>query len=380
MRVYDLDHSQEPPQTAELNRYPVESEWQLESWLVANPTVILDEPLLVFGRQCSLSSGIPDLLAVDRWGNGVVIEIKRGKSGSGSASEGSILSQPQEYARSLSTLSYDELEEIYREFKMNIFDGSWDIEEQAVIEDTLQDAYEDRFGRQIDEDDFNRHQRIVILAEHITRDTEHNARYLLEQGLLIQCVQVQRFEASDDTGDNVLVSSTVVDYPNDRVQPEDDTHDYNAELMEIRDLVFQELADPLQWEHPTDIAGSTSKRDLHFTSQHPDHPDPLIYRFEPRMVEQGNVGYKLCVWGADDGQEAPVRDFLIEQTKELEGFELRDTHRTGWVIGEKFVEVSETNVDLRQMADDLVDMVTSVHDEAIDAFNGHPAFVDVSRS
>jgi len=69
VRVFEFDHDPDAPRTLELTREAVETEWQLESWLHANPEVILNEPLLIFGRQYGLDTGIPDLLALDQWGN-----------------------------------------------------------------------------------------------------------------------------------------------------------------------------------------------------------------------------------------------------------------------------------------------------------------------
>lgn len=375
MRLFELDHDAEPPRADKRDRVSMESEWQLESWLMANPEIIVDESLLIFGRQHGLPSGVPDLLALDRWGNSVVIEVKAGQSGTGSASEGSILSQPQEYAQSLSSMSYEDMEEVYRDFKRSCQDGSWEVEEGAVIEDTLQDAHESWFGRSIDTEDFNEHQRIVIVAEVITRQTEHNVRFLLEQGLLIQCVEVQLFGASERGDDDVLTSKTIVDYPLSRIQPEEKSVDYTSLLMQVRDRAYSELEVPLQLEQRDSIASPSSSRDLHFTSGHPAHPNPLVYRFEPRTVEEGHVKYKLCVFGAEEEQEPPIREFLKEQTQSLDGFEIRDTHASGMTIGEKTVEVTGEG-DPAEMSKELVEVVLTVHEDAVERFDDHPAFAE----
>jgi len=140
MRVFDFAHETEPPDAEELEHRPVESEWQLESWLLANPEVILDERLLIFGRQYNLDSGVPDLLALDQWANVVVVEIKKGQSGTGSASEGSILSQPQEYAQSLSGYAYDELDAVYEKLKTKVRNDEWNPGEAGIIAESLAKA------------------------------------------------------------------------------------------------------------------------------------------------------------------------------------------------------------------------------------------------
>lgn len=322
MRVFSFDR--DALRTLELDRDAVETEWQLESWLHANPEVILNEPLLIFGRQYSLSTGLPDLLALDQWGNIVVVELKKGQSGSGSASEETILSQPQNYAQSLSGYEYEDLEDIYREYKTNVRD-EWDVSDAAVVEDTLREAHETALGGV---DEFNTHQRMVILAEEITSRTENNARYLLEQGLAVQCVEVQWFQFPENaaTDTSLLVSSTVVDYPLSRVQPEDSKVDYSDLIRKVRDRVYSEVADITHHESAEDVSGIASRR-LGFGSEHQDHPDTVLYRFTPRMVEQGRSTISIGLFGSDEEEKDQVREVIAAHADELEGYETSDEHR-----------------------------------------------------
>ena len=54
----------------------------LEDWLSANPDALVDgQALMVIGRQVTTNLGtFIDLLALDRQGNTVVIELKRGRT------------------------------------------------------------------------------------------------------------------------------------------------------------------------------------------------------------------------------------------------------------------------------------------------------------
>jgi hypothetical protein len=351
-----------------LDREPVDTERQLESWLHANPDVILNEPLLVFGRQYSLETGIPDLLALDQWGNVVVIELKKGQSGSGSASEETILSQPQNYAQSLSSFEYDDLEEVYREYRRNLQDNEWDVAETAVTKDSLEEAHQAAIGSAVDE--FNTHQRMVILAEEITSRTESNARYLLEQGLAVQCVAVQEFQFAADAGTDksVLVSSTVVDYPLSRVQPEDNKVDYSNVIREIRDRIYDDIGELTQHSSPDDISGAASRR-LGFDSRHPNHPDTVLYRFKPHMVEQGTAVVSIGLFGSDDEEKDQVREVISNYADELNGFQTSDEHRPNSNV--VFREFEEFN---REPDEEFIDAVVESLSRLVRHY--HPKFIE----
>ena len=52
--------------------------YDLEEWIASNSAIISTEILLI-GRQVATKSGPLDLLGIDRLGNLVIIELKRGK-------------------------------------------------------------------------------------------------------------------------------------------------------------------------------------------------------------------------------------------------------------------------------------------------------------
>lgn len=87
----------------------------LESWLEQNPdTIVEDGMLLVIGRQVKtdLNSYI-DLLALDRAGNTVVIELKRDRT------PRDVIAQALEYASFIEQIDYDPLEAIYHQYSGN---------------------------------------------------------------------------------------------------------------------------------------------------------------------------------------------------------------------------------------------------------------------
>jgi hypothetical protein len=241
MRVFEFGGAEETSRTLELRRDPVESDGQLESWLHANPDAILDEPLLIFGRQCGLDTWTPDLLALDKWGNVVVVELEKGTSGSKSANEETMLSRPQDYVQSVSRYEYEELNEVYSAYKDALDGDRWAVGDPVAGAASLVEAHESVFGGRIDPTGFNTCQRTVLVAEEVTSRTERTARYLLERGLAVQCVEVQRFGFPEDTSTDrnsaVLVTSTVVDYPLSRVRHDASTADFSDLTGAVRDRV-----------------------------------------------------------------------------------------------------------------------------------------------
>lgn len=363
MRVFNFANGQATSRTAELNHKAVDTEWQLESWLHANPEVILDEPLLIFGRQSKLDTGFPDLLALDQWGNVVVVELKKGQSGSGSASEETILSQPQNYAQSLSNYDYGDLDDLYRNYKTNVRDGEWEVDETAVVEDSLKEAHETVFGSRVDEPLFNTNQRMVILAEEITSRTENNARYLLEQGLAVQCVAVQWFRSPNGAARNhsLLVSSNVVDYPFSRVRPEDSKADHSELLAAVRDRTHPQIADVLQLESRGEA--TVGERVLKFTSHAPGHPKAAKYRFKPRLDNPDRPSnIDLIVWGGSEKEQGQVREIVAQYADELDQFELTEDYEDSTVILRHDVSIDEVNdIKVGDIAATLVDLINHIH-------------------
>src|SRR5258708_86951 len=87
MPIYQLSSTDASSPSAELiEALPASlaQEANLESWLEHSPWAITQEPLLIIGRQDSANADsdlrFPDLLAVDKDGNLVIIELKKGRT------------------------------------------------------------------------------------------------------------------------------------------------------------------------------------------------------------------------------------------------------------------------------------------------------------
>lgn len=88
----------------------VQERFDIEVWIKQNPS-ILKEDLLIISEQIILPSGRqPDLLALDREGNLVIIELKRDDSGK------DVYWQGITYAAQFSEYSYINIIEMYEDY------------------------------------------------------------------------------------------------------------------------------------------------------------------------------------------------------------------------------------------------------------------------
>jgi len=164
----------------------------LEDWLEHNPNALLeDSNVLLIGRQVSTEWGSTmDLLGLDKDGNVVVVELKRGRT------PREVLAQALEYAAFVSALDYTALNELYCQY-------------QSEVERPLGEAWAEAFDAEAGTGvAFNKEQRVVIVAEDVTPPLRATASYLRRIGLPMTCVEFGFFRTKG--GDRVLSTDIVV--------------------------------------------------------------------------------------------------------------------------------------------------------------------------
>jgi len=167
-------------------------EAMLEDWLENNPDGIVgDSKLLIIGRQVQTNrGGIIDLLALDQWGDLVILELKRGRT------PRETIAQALEYAAYAAQLDYMQIETLAREYQDD--DGL-----------SLAEAHRHYFVLGAEEGvSFNKNQRIVIVGETITPEIRETAGFLNGKGLRITCLEFSFFRTED--GKRLLSGDTVV--------------------------------------------------------------------------------------------------------------------------------------------------------------------------
>ncbi|MGQ9552253.1 MAG: MmcB family DNA repair protein [Candidatus Bathycorpusculaceae bacterium] len=147
--------------------------FDIQEWISGTPE-ILDEDLLVIAKELTLPSGRrPDLLAVDKDGALVVIELKRDDSGS------DVEWQAIKYASYCSSFSQDE---IYKYFKYFAEYLGTDVDDVQVKIEGFIDC---------EPEDLNEKQRIVLVSKEFNSEVI-SAVLLLRDALIdIECIRVK---------------------------------------------------------------------------------------------------------------------------------------------------------------------------------------------
>jgi hypothetical protein len=355
-------------ETTQYDRLAIEREEALEDWLHRSPELLFNEQILIIGRQPRLETGVADLIGLDQWGNVVVFEVKIGRSGSGSASEETILSQPQNYAQSLSSYDYEALNEQYQDYQERLARGEWGVSEGSDLGGNLLTDFETAFGESPEPHQFNSTQRMIVVAEEVTRRTEQNIRYLLAEGLNFQCIEIQAFRSpnGDDPG-TLIASSTIVDYPQGRVRPKDrPSPTYPALVNDILQRAYPDFRSVTSAASVGELfPEGIDVREPRLVSQNADHPKSIRYRLAPKP-DDGTVVIAIDAQGNS-----------VDGVSELQGMQAEFAEQGLDVTGNQTYRVVTRKWKLNG-ADDLDE---DLRDEIADAFAtlvrlGHEAFAD----
>lgn len=192
MRIYAIEKDGTFREYIETPFDEAHRESVLERWLEQNPnSIIEDGSLLIIGRQIPTNLGtMIDLMALDREGETVVIELKRDRT------PRKTLAQALEYASFAQILDADQLEDILRSY---ISDPSTNLAE-----------YHRKYFKLSDDTAvaFNKDQRIVIVGQHVTDGIRQTAEFLRNKGLRVTCLEFSFFQT--EAGKSVISSEVVV--------------------------------------------------------------------------------------------------------------------------------------------------------------------------
>jgi len=158
----------------------------LEQWIKRNPA-ILGQDILIIGEQVPTKSGPLDFLAVDRMGNGVIVELKRDQI------PREAITQAIDYASDVASWDIDKLNEVCLKYR-----------------DQLLDAYvSENFHDQDFEDiSWNQAQRVLLVGTGVEEPLQRMIEWLsVNYGVLINAIMFRyiRTKSNDE-----LIARTMI--------------------------------------------------------------------------------------------------------------------------------------------------------------------------
>jgi hypothetical protein len=153
------------------------TEQLLEDMIVAAPSLVSDEWMLIGRQEDTGLGGRVDLLAIAPDGALVLIELKRGRTSR------ETVAQALDYAGWVGKLRSDAIASIYRRFAPGR---------------SLADDFRQRFGHVLDEASLNQSHQIVIVAASLDDSSERIVGYLGERDIPINVLCFQVFRSGTD--------------------------------------------------------------------------------------------------------------------------------------------------------------------------------------
>lgn len=168
----------------------------LQALLKAQIDVISSDTLIVaeeFGEWEDSRRRI-DLLGVGKDGNLVVIELKRTEDG------GHMDLQAIRYAAMISTLTFDQLVEIYQRY----------LSDNGIEQDATESLYEFLDWNDSNVEEFGQEVRIVLASAEFSKELANSVLWLNDSGLNIRCVRMHPYI---NDGQTLLDVQTIIPLP-----------------------------------------------------------------------------------------------------------------------------------------------------------------------
>ncbi|MEX2367099.1 MAG: endonuclease NucS domain-containing protein, partial [Pseudohongiellaceae bacterium] len=149
------------------------SESFLEKMIVQDSSILSERWMLIGQQVRTRHGGIIDLLALNADGQLIIIELKKAQT------PREVVSQALDYASWAEDLEADEIAAIYNRYS----NGA-----------SLDDAFQQRFGLPLDEEQLNDTHQIVIVASSLDLSTERIVNYLNSKDFAINVIFFQVFQ------------------------------------------------------------------------------------------------------------------------------------------------------------------------------------------
>jgi anion-transporting ArsA/GET3 family ATPase len=192
----------------ELSLGELVSERELEE-IIANDISILNPNWILIGQQIrTFAGGFIDLLCVDGDGDCIVVELKK------NLTPREVTAQAIDYASCVRDMTADNLAEEYIKYHGEM--------------QTIDDAYEEKFGQRLDAANFNTNVKIVIVAAKMDDSTERIIKYLQDFNLNIN---ILFFSVFGIEGKRLLSRAWLIDDSSESlVSGKSISHEWNGEF------------------------------------------------------------------------------------------------------------------------------------------------------
>lgn len=166
----------------------------IEEWVRKNPDLLClkDEQIKIISKQQMYKTGKrSDLVAIDSFGQIVIIELKR------DIAEPMSEFQAIRYASSYLYSNYDEICQIYARY-LEQNRGEFGIGEDTNFMVEARKEIENFCAEVKLPDDFNKNQRIILVAKEFSDDLLSAVSWLIVKGIEIRCVALAPYKHNED--------------------------------------------------------------------------------------------------------------------------------------------------------------------------------------
>lgn len=206
----------------------------LQEW-IANCPNCLGEELLIIQKEFNGFNDTNerlDLLALDKNGALVVIENKLDDTGK------DVMWQAIKYVSYCSTLSKQQIKEIYKEY----------LDKKGLAQDAEENIVDFFDGRGFDELSLNENdQRIILIAGNFRKEVTATVMWLLSHGIRVQCFKITPYEHNEDIIvdlEQIIPVKEAEEYIikiADKVREEKEVKEINNATRELRKTFWLEL-------------------------------------------------------------------------------------------------------------------------------------------
>ena len=180
-RIHPKEKYLQAVKEIEFSDFNFKERYDIQEWVESTPE-ILGEKLLIVSKELSYFSDTrerPDLIAIDKLGNLVIIELKRDDSGT------NVEWQAIKYASYISKFKPEDILQIYSRYLQKRKNGDDEIEPSTAEQQILEFIEEDSI------DEINKKQRLILVSHRFAKEVTSAINWLVSNYKIeIRCVQL----------------------------------------------------------------------------------------------------------------------------------------------------------------------------------------------